>query len=210
MLPDFMRLGNVLYQWLWAYRGQRDGLDRVCLANADTLKWLPVFPDVRCGLVVLPHEVRLRDQRVRPWLDEKTHPARFESPHLDEFCRDMLLPGLAAEVGPSDRLVVNVRRGDYYSVPEHEREFGFDVVEFVRQAVRASIAEAGRPSEIQIVSDHPEWCTTSMPFLDDIAPVTRASGTADPANDFRAVVSARRLILANSTFSYGRDTQATY
>ncbi|KRE97324.1 hypothetical protein ASG76_00920 [Nocardioides sp. Soil774] len=195
-----MRLGNLLYMWLWAYQGQLAGAERRCLANKSTLPWLPVFPEAHQRLVLLRDEVRFTDRRVQPWRNEVELDARYDPPHLEAFCREFLLPGVGNAAAPADRLVVNVRRGDYYA-PEHVDEFGFDVVSFVRAAVDEAISGGGAPASIRIVSDDTGWCDDHLGFLKGIAPVSFGA-TNDPLSDLRELAQARRLILSNSTFAY--------
>ena len=197
--PDFMRLGNLLYLWLWAYGGQADGRERRCLANDSTMPWLDVFPAARERLVVLPHEVRFRDQRVQPWRKGVDPTERYDPPHLNSYCQDILLPALALETDRSERLVVNVRRGDYYS-PGNMSLWGFDVATFVQAALCAAIKDGGSPSSVHVVSDDGIWCADHLGFLNEVAPVTFAD--SDPLSNFRELAQARRVILANSTFSY--------
>jgi hypothetical protein len=170
-----MGLGNALYQWLWAYEGQGAGLDRRVRINAPSERFLPIFPVARERVLLSDTEVRKRDQRVKPWLGaEPTPGGPFDPPVLDSFVSELLLPGSGLAASVDDRLVVNVRRGDYYSVPEFQRDFGFDVATFLRYAVDAAVTNGGPPSEVHVVSDGVDWCREHLTFLADVAPLTFA------------------------------------
>ncbi len=212
--PEFMGLGNLLQLAMWAHDGTSDGQPRWMRSTPRLDPWLSVFPGLRT--VVLTHdEVRFTDRRVRPWSHEARRtgvdgavplhePVDVEA--VERFLREVMLPRstVAARFGadgPTDGLVVNVRRGDYYSETELRRQYGFDVVTYVRVAVAGSVAREGRPPTITVVSDDIEWCRRELGFLDGVAP-TSFGGGSGPVDDFVTVATARRMVLANSTFSY--------
>lgn len=100
-------------------------------------------------------------------------------------------------------LVVNVRRGDYYSVPEYRAEFGMDVPGYVRRAVQSSVEANGLPSEVLVISDDIPWCRNNLhAHLSAIAPTRYPVDRVGPMDDLALLSRAHRLILANSTFSF--------
>ncbi|MCR8674302.1 alpha-1,2-fucosyltransferase [Micrococcus sp. HG099] len=203
-VPDWMNLGNLLYMGKWAY-DDRDAGRRVLL-HPKHEKTVGLFPALREGLFITPEEVRFTDQRVMPWSGQQDAPRNeFTDPEPDaQFIEDLLLHGspLTEDVpGIDDSIVVNVRRGDYYSVPEYNAEYGMNQREYVRAAVAASVADGGRPDRIIVISDGMTWCREHLSgVLDPIATTLYQDG--DVAHDLRHLIHARRLVLPNSTFSY--------
>lgn len=212
--PDFMGLGNLLQLAMWAHDGNLSGEPRWIRSTARLQPWLEVFPGLR-SLVLTADEVRFTDRRLRPW-SQAARAAGAEGAvplhepvdvhAVERFLTDVLLPGSTLnESGPArapdDLLVVNVRRGDYYSDPEICRQYGFDLVGYLKVAVERSVARDGVPTEIRVVSDDMDWCRRELAWLGHIAPTT---GDVDstPVDDFAAVAAARRAVISNSTFSY--------
>ena len=108
-VPDWMGLGNALYQWLWAYEGQQHGRARMALVNASVPAFLPVFSAARTRVLLTRNEVRVRDNRVRPWEptepthDEQAVPGAYDPPLLSSFIRELLLPGSGIAPSVDDR-----------------------------------------------------------------------------------------------------------
>lgn len=103
--------------------------------------------------------------------------------------------------GP-ETLVVNVRRGDYYTVDAHRHDFGIDIRAFVDTALALAVRDGGTPADILVVSDDVAWCRANLhDLVARVAPVTYGA-EGQPLADLAAVVHARRVILPNSTFSY--------
>lgn len=212
--PDFMGLGNLLQLAMWAYDGRSVGQPRWIRSTPRLDPWLEVFPGLRT-VVVAPTEVRFTDRRVRPWSHEARRTGvrgavplheQVDVAAVERFLREVVLPEsvLAARYeadGPQDALIVNVRRGDYYDEDELRQQYGFDVATYVRVAVENSVGRDGRPPSILVVSDDVEWCRRQLGFLSEVAPTTFGAG-AGSLDDFVAVATARRAVLANSTFSY--------
>lgn len=108
--------------------------------------------------------------------------------------------GVRARLAKST-IVVNVRRGDYYSVETHRREFGIDVKDYLHEALEMALDETGAPSGFTVVSDDPAWCSEQIaPLLSPHAEITVLPN--DIGNDLATVVYADRAIIMNSTFSY--------
>ncbi len=204
-VPEWMGLGNLLYMAKWAHDGQEQGEDRRVLLHPKRECAAELFPVMRERLFVSRHDVRFTDQRVMPWSGPRPdYPARTDPAADESFIRDMLLPGTPLQVSPHDfhdAVVVNVRRGDYFSVSAHYDEFGMDQVGYVRAAVEQSISDQGMPSRFVIISDGVDWCGEALgSVLSPIAPVSYEDG--DLAHDLASIIHARRLIITNSTFSY--------
>ena len=197
-----MGVGNYFYLWLWGDARQARGLpDRVL--RSDTMNtWLQAFPTME-PLVIARRDVRFRDLRALGTY--QGFGENFSAPELEGFLQRRVLPstGLLGldpyEVDPR-RVVVNVRRGDYYSNPEFRRRFGFNIVGYLREAFR--LAAWDDISAIHVVSDGLDWCRTNLAWLDEVAPLSFATEGDGAMANLREVASARRLVLTNSTFSY--------
>ncbi|WP_245306685.1 alpha-1,2-fucosyltransferase [Acidipropionibacterium timonense] len=99
------------------------------------------------------------------------------------------------------RVVINVRRGDYYSVPYNRGMYSFDIQEYIKVAIQRALDQQDIPS-IHLVSDDIPWCQLRLGWLNQIAPTTYESTSRTVLTDLAAIATANRLILANSTFSY--------
>lgn len=206
LTPDWMGFGNVAYLWLWAHLEQAAGRDARVLETVGMAPWREAFPNL-AGLGVAASDIAFRDRRRSAVaVDYGTFGVNFTADELGDFIRTRLLSSpLFAQATSSDEdvLVVNVRRGDYYSVPEFRGQFGFDVDAYLDVAVTASVEADGRPDRIHVVSDGFDWCRARLGWLSDHAPLVTYADPADgPRHNLTEVSSAKRLVLANSTFSY--------
>jgi len=209
--PDFMGFGNHLYLWAWAHAGRDDEIARRVLVTPKMRYWAELAPDVAREFLLERSEVRLLDQRDYYWarpLEESGDPRGFTDASREAFIRECLLPApLLAGIGSSalaadDVIVLNLRRGDFYSNPGHLPLHGIDLAAYVRLAVQGSIAADGPARRLHVVSDDLAWCREALPWLGHHATeVTYADPADPPAQNFRDVCSARRLVLSNSTFS---------
>jgi hypothetical protein len=200
--PD-LGFANLLYLWMVAAARRGRGEDVVVRAQPVMETWLPVLPRLR-ELTVEASAVRFRDRRDLGF--HQAFGADFTREDLEGFVRDYLLDSpLLGDVTPTDDdgpLTVNVRRGDYYSVPRFRGLYSFDVAEYLRVAVPDSVAAHGPVGTLRVVSDDPEWCRLKLTFLAEYADRVEHLEAGRPHEDFRALASSRRLVLANSTFSY--------
>lgn len=209
--PNWMGFGNVLLLAQWAEEGRRHGHPRWVLETEAVRPWLEVFPGLR-SVVLDRRDVRFTDQRVMPWSAAERAKAgpHVSRPHepidveaVERFVRSVLLadkPSFSTRT-QDNQMVVNVRRGDYYSDAEIRRQYGFDIASFVRLAVEQSVLRDGLPSGFVIVSDDQDWCRHELRWLQSVAP-TSFPTTSGPVEDFSIVSAARRLVITNSTFSY--------
>lgn len=204
--PHHVQLGNLLYYWLNAHLHQQRGESRFALETERSKRWHASFPELFDTLVVPRDEVKIMDRRL------EQHPLQnfgvdFTADDLRAFITGMLLDtqndltrALATVTVPTD-LVINIRRGDYYSVPRWRGEYSFDVVEYVRAAVTKALEQAPVNS-ITLVSDDLDWCRIKLAWLTEIAPVSEPPDGASPLAQLAILASAPRLILTNSTFGY--------
>ncbi|MBN8205323.1 alpha-1,2-fucosyltransferase [Microbacterium esteraromaticum] len=190
-----LRLGNLLYLWLHAHQQSAIGTPVVVVETQGMQDWWEQFPALR-SLSVTRAEVRFSDRREwdATWLYQRFG-VDFERAELRAFIHDVFADRAAGAV--DERLVVNVRRGDFYGT-EFEAKHGFDVIGYTTAAVERFPAE----QRVLVVSDDPEWCRCHLG--DHLRSRFRDVEYAapDPLQNLLALASARRLIGANSTFSY--------
>lgn len=194
--PAGMRFGNWLYLWLDAHQRTAAGEPTLVLEAPGMAVWLREFPRLR-DLTVPRALLRFHDRR--EW-DDESWSQRFGVDYtrasLDAFIDSTLVPELREDQG--DALVINVRRGDYFSDPTHAARYGWDITGYVVDALDA----AGPAGRALVVSDDAQWCRDELDVLirSTVARVDYAE--PDPAANFQAIAGARRLIGTNSTFSY--------
>lgn len=208
--PDFMGFGNQLYLWAWAHARRNDRIPHRVLVVERSRYWLPFFPEVRPYLVERS-EVSFWDVRDHFYAHKAEHSGDFRGftdASRAAFLRDWILssPALAGaergELADDHVLTLNVRRGDFYSNPWFRPEYGFDVAAYVRVAVPRAIEQDGPVRRIHVVSDDLDWCRSHLGFLSSYgAEVTEPVSSAAPIDHFRDVISSRRLVIANGTFS---------
>ena len=203
--PEWMNLGNLLYVAEWAHEGRCSGEERFVLLHPSKEAPLTLFPRLREQFFLAKEEVSFFDRRVMPWSGEEDRRGEhFDPPHLRRYILDHLLPGSPVASPPDDieddAIVVNVRRGDYFSVPEHRAAFGMDTETYSLEAVGALITDSGAPSSIVVVSDDVDWCRDNLASLSKHGDVRFRDGSL--VDDLSAIVHAQRLVLPNSTFSY--------
>ncbi|GGF51813.1 hypothetical protein GCM10011519_27300 [Marmoricola endophyticus] len=200
-----VNLGNFLYLWQHAATARRAGVRESVLLQDSVEPWLEVFPALR--------ELSRRRAQVRPWdrrvleHDHSELGVDFTLADLDAFVHERLLsaPGFADAVERATdpgELVVNVRRGDYYSVPAFRALYGFDQDGYLRAAVAGSVAADGPPRRVRVVSDGLDWCREHLGWLEDVAPTRFGSIDEGPLGDLAQVCAATRLVITNSSFSY--------
>ena len=210
--PGALGFGNHLYLWFWAHRQRSAGRPAAVLWRPEMEPWLALFPALG-DLVVRRSQVHPTDRR-QPDEWGMGYGRDFNTAELEEFCRQRLLsaPVLDAAGAPfadPDALVINVRRGDYYSNPTFRGMYSFDVEAYLRLAVGQAAAE--RPiGRLHVVSDGSDWCRARLGWLAEHADELSFSSPADgPAQNLREVATAQRLVLTNSTFSYWAGYLAT-
>lgn len=194
--PVGLRFGNWLYLWLDAHQRTAQGTPTFVREVAGMAEWFDVFPGLR-PLTIGDADIRFHDRRSwEPATFRQRFGVDYSRDALQAFVRDVLAPRIPA--GPADRLVINVRRGDYYSTPLKAAHYGFDQVGYVR----AALSLIDSVDDVLVVSDDDVWCREN---LDDVLrerASTISYATPDPAANFRAVAGARRIIGMNSTFTY--------
>lgn len=204
MTPEKIGFGNMLYLWLQAAKRRAAGQHWAVQQIAGMEPWLDHFPRL--------HELTLPRDQV-PFTAPRTLDycqvwgKHYEREDIDTFARDFLFveepfeQAVRGRAGGEDHVVINVRRGDYYSVPDFRGKYSFDIVEYVESALVRAL-ERGPIASVQVVSDDPAWCRHKLRrVLSGIPQVDIPLGDP-PLENLACLVGGRRLILGNSTFSY--------
>ena len=158
--------------------------------------WYPVFPNLQ-ELTLPQKDVRFHDRR--EWSDASWNQrfgVDFSRSALNNFVIEMLAPGIPP--GDPETVVINVRRGDYYSDPVLRARYGFDQ----RGYIAAALDAIGSTEVVRVVSDDPRWCRSNLGELLDSRASSVTYDDADPVSNFLTIAGARTLIGTNSTFSY--------
>ena len=203
--PPRIGVGNQLYLWLWARVQREAGIEAWVRHDPLMDPWLEEFPMLE-RLTLRKGEIRFRDNRVLEFAQTWGH--HYTGEQLRAFAAELVVePPFAERMSrlvpcvPRGTLVVNVRRGDYYSVPEHRARYGFDIVNWVDTAVVIAL-ESGPLARIQLVSDDLDWCREHLGHLDALLPTSFDRVGDGPQDDLAVLALAPSLVLANSTFSY--------
>ncbi len=208
--PEFMGFGNQLYLWCWAHADAVERQRRTVLMTEKMRYWAAQVPEFAAERIVERGDVSRLDRRGHYWAEPEKYTGDrrgFTAATREAFIREVLLSApLLDGVGETpftadDTIVVNIRRGDFYSDPFHRTRHAIDIVAYVRAAIEASIAADGAVTRIHVVSDDIAWCVEHLTWLGSYGTLTWQPPDATPASSFRDVSSARRLIITNSTFS---------
>lgn len=210
---DWARLGNLLYYWLHADLRRREGSSYVVSANLDARRWLPQLPEIARRLSIDADRLGFFDRR--EWPPPPYYFQRFgvdfDADDLDRFVREYLLasPLLAACPPVTDAVVVNVRRGDFYS-DVHQPNFGMDIASYLNQALTKAF-DVGTSRAILVISDDISWSRGNLTevLTRFTSNVRFSSAQPTPLRDFRQLAGARTLVLSNSTFAYWAGYVAT-
>lgn len=199
--PATARVGNLLYFWLQAHVQQAAGRDLKVLHNGHVEAWRPLWPGA-----VEQFDVQIArrvDRRLElPERHFQEFGVDFTAEQLRDFVTSYLMTSEFKErMVPPDRsmLVLNVRRGDYYSNPEYRARYAMDIEQYLRQAVDV-VCSSATITRVAIVSDDPEWCSINLQWLRELGETSLVTGS--PAVHLAVLASASHLVLANSTFSY--------
>lgn len=196
--------GNIAYYWMQAMVRTRDEGIRCRVLHAPVMdQWLEVFEPVR-QLVCDRSEIRFLATREHGFY--QNYARHYTEPDVDEFVSRYILPSrfgsmMQAATGAQDRVLINVRRGDYYSVPEYRGQYSFDIAEYVSVALERM--ESSAPVErVVVVSDDIDWCKVKLASRLAGFDVEFSDPTEGAVHNLLRLATADRLILANSTFSY--------
>lgn len=197
--------GNYLYLWMYAWARRREGQEIPVLHHAPMDPWLEMFPRLQ-DLTIRRSDVPfLAERRMNVWNQAFEE---YGQETLDAFIDDVILssPRFAAmlDAHESDRpaRMINVRRGDYYSNPEFRSQYGMDLRPYAEAALNLAGVDTDVPFALHVISDDPEWCRRILPEWFPRAEIIVPPREDGALGDLARLITAERLILANSTFSY--------
>jgi hypothetical protein len=168
--------------------------------------WLDEFPDL--APLTLPRSMlRPLDDRLNDALHGYGYP--FAEEHINAFVEARLRTSKtfgqrlkrAQDALGEAAIVVNVRRGDYYSKPALRRQYGIDIHQHVSEALEMIAPVHGEYPRAFVVSDDVAWCQENLRDLAELQPVF-PDAERNMFDDLASIACAGTLILANSTFSY--------
>lgn len=198
-----MNGGNYLFLWATAWtRARRTGKKWLVRYKPKMDPWLQEFPAL-LALTVGEEDVRFTQRRAVEW--GQNPGVDFLLPDLKAFCREFLLKGsdfcARGETITPGATVINVRRGDYYSVDRHRAQYGFDIRSYVR-AARDQLDYDPQRDPVVFVSDDPQWCQENLADIFGDHPARLMPAPHNMFQDLAQLAFAKNLVLANSTFSY--------
>ncbi|MGQ4527410.1 alpha-1,2-fucosyltransferase [Dermabacteraceae bacterium P13136] len=200
--PPRLGGGNHLYMWLHAYTQSKQGKRFPVLQRPGMESWLEMFPRLR-EITIAREAVPFTANREEIWnqayrllssaeIKEFAQQYIFSSPtfsrllqEAEDFYRD------------NDCLVLNIRRGDYYTNPEFFRSYGMDLRFYLNEVLSQ---HPGRT--VSLISDDPQWCADTVPGWFPELKIVAPQRESGPFHDLAYLVTAPSLALTNSTFSY--------
>lgn len=203
---DSFGVGNLLYFWLQASARRGRG-EAVSVRWTDRMQpWGAWFPRIFDELLVSNADMSFLSRREVGRVYQEFG-REFTREDVATFIEAFVMGAgspfarLASATSTGADLTINVRRGDYYSIPKFRGRYSFDVVEYVGVALEAARARA--PVEtILIVSDDPEWCRVKLARLGREAELRYPDAGTPVPQQLALLAASPRLILSNSTFSY--------
>lgn len=201
------RGGNWLYLWAYAATLRHRGTDKASLLYGPGMEaWTTEFPKL-ASITASSSEYTFFTRRSGYFPKDIEKDIGEEDLHF--FVREYLLSSEAfskrlarmQNLVDENSFVINIRRGDYYSVPQINEVFGIDTVTYVEQALK-KLQETVTPSKIIFVSDDLQWCAENLSHLNSVAPCIFEKQGSGMFDDLALVASAPYLILTNTTFGY--------
>lgn len=203
-VPEYLGLGNLLYYWLRARVASTQRRPVFVLETQNVRRWISDFPSL-CALTLPRTEVRLRDRRSTT-THVQTYGVEFSREQLDSFIDAYLLSSkaflniLSRHHGTRD-VVLNVRVGDYYRIPKWRGIYSFDIRDYVETAL-GRVSLVAPIKSLSVVSDDIAWCRQKLANTLHNVGAEYIDSSTPQIEQFAILATARRLILANSTFSY--------
>ena len=169
--------------------------------KAQTDRWITLFPTLEKYL--------LRDEDLNSWDNIYTISnyyqfcdEDFNLMELEKFVKNHFLshPEILKRKNEHSReLIINVRRGDFYS-QENINVYGFDIVNFVALCLH-NLHEFDFESYV-VYSDDIPWCKANLAALNVAGKELTYKNNLTPEEVFFDLASAKNIILSNSTFCY--------
>lgn len=207
-IPSQLRFGNHLYFFLNCYINRRYlKVNQFIMHTSEMEYWLQYFPSLN-DFIIYPSKIKRLDNR--KWFTSyyQEFNSDFSQDDLNAFIEEYIIKNTVFnEIDiNSNQLIINIRRGDYYSNQNH-KGFRFNQIEYVYKAL--SIFTNSKINEIQFISDDVNWCNENLTkILEDFIIID--NGDSSPINDFISICKSSNLIITNSTFSYWGGYIAKY
>ena len=107
---------------------------------------------------------------------------------------------LLKEIGGSQSVSVHIRRGDYASNKETNRDYGLMPPSYYEAAAKLINKLVGSP-RFYLFSDDIEWCQKNLRFGNDMVYISNNKGLKS-YEDMRLMAACKHNIIANSSFSW--------
>lgn len=196
LIPVSTRFGNHLYFYLHAFVERKKGKNIFINHVEDMNYWNVFFPKLNT-FVLKNTEIRFFDKKIKTNSFYQNYGKDFSTEDLLTFLQtNILCEEKNFKLKKSTELIINIRRGDFYT-PQHSKMYGFDQVNFIQRAILC----LSDYDSIGIVSDDIEWCKKELAFLYNYTTVINFYDQK-PLDSFIKICNAKKLIITNSTFSY--------
>ncbi len=207
IIPPIARGGNWLYEWLEAYSSkQKTGHPAYIQYRPSMDPWIQEFP-LLDQLTLEKNKIKFRT--IREIGVHQNIQNNFTDGQLKNFIHKVLLSSenfqmrrreLSSSID-KDSLVINIRRGDYYTSPAISQRFGIDTIGYIKKAVPQAFKES-QYKKLLFISDDLKWCRENLSFLKSFAPVDFKKYGKDMFDDLALLSLADNIVLTNTTFGY--------
>lgn len=197
IIPESTRFGNHLYFYLHIYKERARGLNSYILHHENMEYWFQFFPYLR-ELVIHKILIKKLDFKSQTSSFYQNYNIDFTEADLKGFINNYLThQGHQSQEYIFD-LVINVRRGDFY-ITEHVEMYGFNQKEYIENTLLK--IDLSTINTIAVVSDDIKWCKAHLTFLKELDKEVMFQKN-EPVLNFLTLSLGKKVILANSTFSY--------
>lgn len=199
-IPSQLRFGNHLYFFLNCYINRKYNNIHQYIMYTDEMKyWLNYFPTLK-EFIIYPTQIKKIDNR--KWFNSyfQEFNVDFSEDNLYLFIEEYLInnPIFNAKNFDKNLLMINIRRGDFYSNQLH-KGFRFDQIDYVSKALSIDLISTIR--DTIFISDDINWCKENLKDLLENKSIIENTNSS-PINDFISICKSSNLIITNSTFSY--------
>lgn len=188
-----LQLGNLLYLCLQVFKDRKSGNQSHILQGGWYRQAQIMFPNLTSyfGKANGQSITRISESYYQ------IHGIDYTSQDLDEFCKEILLPGIEEKISHIKKkdIVICIRRTDMYE-PHQINNYGFDNVSYVNKALE----KYDKNNSVRVVSDDIDWCKENLNISDykevEICQTDRVE------NFWQMLRVNKGLIAPNSTFAY--------
>lgn len=195
------RLGNFLYFFLHAYISRTNGINLYYLQTPNMEVWLKQFPFLT-DFTISEDDFKWYDNLNWRISYQQFLGVDFSVNKLNSFIENKIIQNndIKPNFGTVQKSIINIRRGDFYKNNKSSPST-FNQIEYVEKSISSFPEFLALP--IEIISDDVEWCEKNLSSIFDKLRISvDYKYDYGPIEDFRALCSAKNLIITNSTFSY--------